>query len=125
MPIPDEYRDICEMLIAGTKEGRVMWTISSGSTISVVLPQFILEIWSGTDENDEKAFVAIGLRTPDKRGLLDNWYVEEGDADFDMMKFLYDTARRHARKIPQKLDTLREILQSGQKIGIDDKDNPK
>jgi len=116
MPIPNDYLDICEMLIAATNEGRVNWT-EVGFTFVVRLPEYRFEIWSGKDEEDEKSFVAVGLKGPGDRGFLDNWYVEEGDKDYDMLFTLFSEARRKARRLPEKLDSLRKLLKSGSTIG--------
>jgi hypothetical protein len=67
MPIPDDYKDICAMLLEATKQGRVNW-LEGGSSFIVRLPEFDFEIWSGIDELDEKRFVAIGLRDCPIRG---------------------------------------------------------
>ena len=101
MPIPDNYREVCEMLLEATNAGRVNWVEEGGSFV-VRLPKYNLDIWSGTDECDEKQFVALGIKDPSGRGYLDNWYVEEGDLDFQILKTLYESAKRHARRVPQK-----------------------
>ncbi len=120
MPIPSEYREICEMLVTATKDGRIAWIEKDGFFI-VRLPDYSLEMWSGTDEN-ETAFVAIGLRDPKERRFFDNWFVADGDADFDMMQALASTVRRQTGQIPQKLDSLRRQLMNGGKIGLDEDD---
>jgi hypothetical protein len=118
MPIPNDYRDICEMLLDATNEGRVNWIEKSSKTFVVRLPEYIFEIWSGTDELDEKIFVAVGLRDYfSESGFLDNWYVEEGDNDFDILLALFSEARRKARRLPEKLDSLRKLLKSDSTIG--------
>lgn len=116
MPIPNDYRDICEMLLDATYEGRVNWT-EVGLSLVVRLPEYKFEIWSGTDNENERAFVAVGLKGHTERGLIDNWYVEEGDNDYDMMFTLFSQARRKARRLPEKLDSLRKLLKSDSTIG--------
>src|SRR5262249_9795725 len=101
MPIPDDYRDICQMLLEATRARRVKW-IEKGGTIAVQLPDFDVEIWSGSDERTDREFVAVSLKESQK--LLDNWYVEEGDEDFAALHDLWDTARRQARGVPKKLE---------------------
>jgi hypothetical protein len=123
MPIPNEYRDICEMLLEATNEGRVAWTEKSG-TLIVRLPEFNLELWSGTDDRDQTDFVAVGLKDPRGQRLIDNWYVQEGDKDFEMLRILNGSALRQVRRISEKLDTLREMLRSGNKVGVEDDDVP-
>jgi len=117
MPIPNDYRDICEMLLEATKKGLVNW-IEEAGTFEVRLPEYNFEIWSGTDELGQRSFVAVGLKDPsERRGLLDSWYVEEGDKDYDLIFALFGEARRKARRLPEKLDSLRNLLKSGSTIG--------
>jgi hypothetical protein len=49
-----------------------------------------------------------------------NWYLEEGDEDFALLQDLWGSARRQARRIPQKLVALRELLKKGGEVGEDD-----
>lgn len=111
MPIPDDYREICEMLLDATRANRVKW-IEARGIIAVKLPKFNLEIWSGTDEAN-KEFVAVGLKDPKDNQLIDNWYLEEGDADFAPLVELWKSARRQARDVPAKLEAIREFLRQG------------
>jgi hypothetical protein len=116
MPIPNDYREICEMLLTATHEKRVTWTEERG-TIAVQLPQFNLEIWSGSDDQTQKEFVGLGLRDPKDKQLVDNWYVEEGDEDFDALLELWRSARRQARGVPDKLEQVRQFLRHGGEVG--------
>lgn len=118
MPIPDHYKDICEMLLEATREGRVKWT-EKGGTIAVAIPDFNVEIWSGSDDRTEREFVAVGLRDPKDQKLVDNWYVEEGDEDFAILLDLWSSARRLARGVPNKLEALRGLLRRGGPVGND------
>lgn len=121
MPIPNEYLDICKMLLEATVHKRVNWVEKAGSFI-VRLPEFNLELWSGTDELSERQFVAMGLKDPKSKGLIDNWYLDENDVDFKTVDALCDAARRQARRIPDKLKALRDLLASDEKVGLDDDD---
>jgi hypothetical protein len=123
MTIPSDYRDICKMLLDATNDDRVSWKIK-GTTLTVLLPEFNLEIWSGTDEADENEFVAIGLRDPLSRKFFDNWHIEEGDDDFKMMAELFSAARRRAHRIPEKLEAFRTLLRTEQRIGKDEGEKP-
>jgi len=117
MTIPKEYHDIFEMLIKATNESRVSWIEKSGSTLAVYLPTIIFEIWGGAND-DNRGFVAAGIRQPIKgQALIDNFYVEEGDTDFEKMNFLFMAAQRQVRQVNQKLEELRLLLKSGQKVG--------
>jgi hypothetical protein len=115
MPIPEDYRDICEMLLDATRRNRVKW-IEKGGSIAVQFAGLNLEIWSGNDELSERAFVAVGLKDS-KSNLIDNWYVEEGDDGFAELHELWSSARRRARDVPKKLEALRKLLRSGGEIG--------
>lgn len=116
MPIPAEYSDIINMLFQATKDCRVAW-IEKDGTFIVQLPEYNLELWNGTDDN-EKAFVAVGLKDPKGRKFFDNWYVEDGDNDFIKLHEFIGVIRRQVRRIPQKLDELRKLLESSETIGI-------
>jgi len=118
MPVPYEYKDICNMLLDATKQGRVNWFERGGSFV-VRLPEFDFEIWSGTDEGNEMRFVAVGLKDPKGRGLLDDWFIEEGSREFEEVSELCDAARRYAHRVSQKLEQMRGLLQSGRRIGMD------
>jgi len=116
MPIPKEYRDICEMLISASEECRVNWVEKAGRAFSVYLPEFIFDIWSGTDEDDE-TFVAIGIRNPNETSFIDSFHLVEGDKDFAILYELWKSVRRQTPKVSQKLEAFREILKAGQQVG--------
>jgi hypothetical protein len=116
MKVPNEYKDICDMLLQATQEGRVKWVDKQG-TMTVCLADFDLEMWSGTDERDTE-FVAMGLRDPQSKKLIDSWYVESGQTDFEMMRDLFAMARRQTGGIAEGLQKLRELLRSGETIGV-------
>jgi hypothetical protein len=123
MPIPDNYRDICEMLLEASNALRVNW-VEEGGFFVVRFPQFDLNIWSGVDRDSEKQFVALGLKEPGGRGLLDNWYVEEGDRDFEALQALYASAKRQSHQVAEKLEELRRVLRGKGKVGLDDTKQP-
>src|ERR1022692_738665 len=119
MPIPYNYRDICEMLMKASHAGRVNW-LDEGDTLVVRLPEYNLNLWRG--EDNAKRFVAFGLKTPGQKGLIDNWYVEDGDADFPALQSLWEAAKHNSRDVAQKLDQLRQLLQGEDRIGLDEAD---
>jgi hypothetical protein len=119
MPIPDNYRDICEKLLEVSEAGRVNW-LEEGATYTVRFPKFNLDIWSGLDMESDKQFVALGLKDPSGGGLLDNWYVDEDDRDFEGLRALYASARRHSSRVRENLEELRRLLGSKDRIGLDD-----
>jgi hypothetical protein len=114
MPIPDNYRDICQMLLEASNAGRVNW-VEDGANFIVRLPQFNVHLWAGVE--DEKRFVAFGLKDPGTKGYLDNWWLEEGDQDFETLQKLYASAKRSANRLPDKLEELRALLKSNNKVG--------
>lgn len=117
MQIPDIYRDVIDGLVQATKEGRVAWAAkSAGSTAFVNLSDFDLEIWGGTDENND-GFVSVGLREKGNREFSDSWYCEQADEDYAKMRDLYTEALRKAKGIDTKLNKLRELLQSKHQVG--------
>lgn len=118
MPIPEDYQDICQMLLDATRQNRVKWE-DEGASIGVRLPDLTIEIWSGTDERSEQEFVGVGLKDPATLRLIDEWYVEDGDKNFVLLHDLWDEARRKARRIPEKLEALRQLLKKGCEIGDD------
>lgn len=105
------------MLIKASDAGRVNWLDEAG-TLVVRLPDYNLNLWSG-EENDTR-FIAFGLKTPGQKGLIDNWYVEEGDEDFAVLQMLWAAARHNSHLIAGKLDELRKLLQGDDKIGLDE-----
>jgi len=119
MPIPSEYRDICDMLLKATNAGRVNWITKEGD-FKVILPEYTFIIWSGTDEESNKEFVAVSLKLPGDRKSIDNWYVEEGDVDFEKLTELVGKARRYAHRVPEKLDSFRKLLKGLAKIGLEE-----
>jgi hypothetical protein len=121
MPIPNEYRDICKMLLDATIHKRVNWVEQAGG-FAVHLPEFNLELWNGTDEQSDRQFVAMGLRDPKGTTLIDSWYLDEADVDFKTVDTLCDAARRQARRVPEKLQGLRDLLTKGKRVGFDEDD---
>jgi hypothetical protein len=116
MPIPREYDDICNMLIPATSQGRVNWFERGGSFV-VRFPGFDFEIWSGTDERGDTRFIAIGLKDPNGRAVYDDWFMSEGTLEFTKLDELYVAARRHANRVPQKLEQMLQLLRQGGPIG--------
>jgi hypothetical protein len=111
MPIPKDYQDICEMLRTSTEAKRLNWVEEKPGNASVKMPDFDVEIWTGSDENG-RDFVALGLRDPEKQQLIDNWWVEEGDPDYTQMWNLWLEIRRQANRVPDKLEALRKALRA-------------
>ncbi|MBN2319304.1 MAG: hypothetical protein JXR49_09520 [Acidobacteria bacterium] len=120
MPIPKEYREICEMLLQATKDRRVNW-FTQGSINAVFFQDFRLELWAGTDEAGNK-FIAMGIRDPKSKNLADDWYVEEKEEEFDLMRNLYDSVRRQTGKVEQRIEELKDSLKAGKSVGISAQD---
>ncbi len=114
MPIPNEYLDVIQMLATATSEARVRWQKTDfGIEVSISGSKF--QLWTGTDENTERGFVAFGIR--EGKALVDSWFVDEGDKDFELTNDLFQSARRQAFGVSQKLDRLKELLARGEPIG--------
>jgi len=115
MSIPNEYRDIVSDLLIATNESRVNWYIDRHD-VQVKLQDAIVKLWSGTDEQTEVPFVSFALS--DLKGkLIDTWFLDQGDNEYDHVFRLYTEAKRKALGIPQKLEKLRAQLKSGGIIG--------
>lgn len=108
MPIPNTYKEIIEMLDAATQDGRVRWKKSNTGGVAVSVPPSRFEVWAGTDDQNGRAFVAFGMR--EGRELVDNWFVEERDEDYELMSELYQNAKRQAFGVTEKLQGLKDLL---------------
>jgi hypothetical protein len=121
MPIPKDYLDIVVKLLDATREGRARWYAGhSGPIITVAGSQFAT--WAGTDEETEVPFVSFALQSP-KGEMLDSWYVDAGDAHYELMSQLYQGALRQARGIPNRLESVKKALETNKVIG-EEKDVP-
>ena len=116
MPIPNDYRDIVDMLLKKTDEGNVYWN-NEKFDISVSIDGSRFGMWAGNDENTEEPFVSFGLQ--DSKGVtLDSWFVEENEgSDYTLMLRFYQAAKRHAAGVPNKLEQLRRSIASSERIG--------
>ena len=119
MAIPNDYREIVNLLVDKTKEGQVNWR-SDRFNIYVFFEGARFIMWAGNDENTDEPFVAFGLG--DKSGAtLDSWFVDEREVpDYSTMFELYKSAKRYAAGVPDKLKKLREGLASSNAIGFSD-----
>jgi hypothetical protein len=116
MSIPSEYRDIIFGLLSATNDSRVNWYIDRHD-VQVKLQDTIIKLWSGTDEQTDVPFVSFAL-SDFKGKLVDTWFLDEGNDDYEHVFRLYTEARRKALGIPQKLENLRAQLKSGGTIGL-------
>jgi hypothetical protein len=115
VPIPTEYSDIINILLEAAREGRVRWQGGRyAAVVSVSGSQFA--IWAGTDEETGDPFVAFALQDPQGESL-DNWYVDQGDVGYEVMRELHQRARRQTQGIPQRLESLKKALKSSKVIG--------
>ena len=115
MPIPKDYIEIIEMLNAATGDGRVRWKKTSGGTISVLVPPSRFDIWAGTDDQNERGFVAFAIR--EASAVVDNWHVDEGDKDYELMSELHKSAKRQAFGVPEKLQSFKDLLAKKGQVG--------
>ncbi|WP_339561021.1 hypothetical protein [Pseudomonas sp. EA_65y_Pfl1_P113] len=116
MSIPSDYREIIHGLLSATAESRVNWYIDRHD-VQVRLQDVIIKLWSGTDEQTDLPFVSFALS--DLKGkIIDNWFLDQGTEDYNIVFKLNSDARRKALGIPQKLDNLRAQLTGGGMIGF-------
>lgn len=115
MPIPSDYRSIVDSLVASTDEGRVLWR-SGKFSIEVSIDGSMFALWAGTDEETGHEFVSFALQDGDGK-VIDSWYVDENEEDYDYMRCLFNSAKRFALGVPQRLAKLQEILTKSQTIG--------
>ena len=116
MAIPNEYRDIVETLATATNEGRVKWAATKfGIEVAVSGSKFV--VWAGTDEEQERGFVSFALSDKDGN-TLDNWYVDEGASEYDLMRSLYAGAKRQAMGIPERLANIRNEINKAEIVGV-------
>ena len=82
------------------EDGRVEWTEASGS-FHVQFPSFRLQIWGGCDETTNTGFVAVALRDNNSE-IVDDWVLEEDDAEFEVLQELLGSAKRRARNVYER-----------------------
>lgn len=122
MGIPSDYYEIVSILSQKTIANQVNWK-GDKFTFYVVYDGARFSIWTGTDEDTEERFVAFGL-SDEKGGQLDSWYVDESDGpDFSIMLSLFNSAKRYASGVPEKLRKLKDALASSNSIGFSDFDD--
>jgi len=115
VPIPKEYKEIIEMLNTATQDGRVRWKQTKGANVAILVPPSEFEIWAGTDDNTERGFVAFGIR--EGHTLVDNWYLDEGDVNYELMSELYQRAKREAFGVSKRLQGIKDLLAKKGPVG--------
>jgi hypothetical protein len=118
MQIPNDYREIVNMLAEKTESGKVHWR-KEKFDISVAIEKSRFSIWAGNDEHTERGFVAFALQDS-KGATVDSWFVEEGDDDYPLMQRFHGAAKRHALGVPAKLRQLAESISNASEIGDSD-----
>lgn len=109
MPIPTDYTKIIDALTANTEAGRLEWKDDSfGYESSINDSRFTT--WSGTDQETEVPFVAFALMD-EKRNILDSWFVEPEDDDYETMRLFHAMAKRHGLRIPARLSRITKALE--------------
>jgi len=104
MPIPADYRDIVSVLAAKTEEGALNWD-DTNLHVSVRVNASVFRLWAGVDEHSDEGFVAFGLF--DNNGkVIDSWYLDESDIEYQGLHRLYRAAKRHAAGVPTLLKDL-------------------
>lgn len=104
MPIPSDYDEIYSVLVEKTEEGALNW-IDNTLFVAVTVDKSMFRIWTGTDEVTDESFVAFGLYDTSGK-VLDSWYLDESDEDYQSVHRLYRAAKRHAAGVPDLLKSL-------------------
>lgn len=118
MSIPSDYRDLLTTLAERTDKGEVKWKLL-GHTVEVLLDQERISMWAGNDERTDEGFVSFALK--DKEGeILDLWYLDADDVDYDYLNRVYLAAKRHALGVPDRLARIRDQIKKSTKIGYDE-----
>ena len=118
MAMPDDYKEILDMLLEAAREGRVKW-LQRGDTFAIRFPEFDFEIWRGFDDERMENFVAVALKDTRGREALDAWVVNDTELEYKVLGDLYDMARRQLNRIPEKLDRMKTYLKSHGPIGLE------
>lgn len=110
MPVPKDYQEIISAIIEKTDQGALDW-IDENLHVSVNVDLSTFRLWSGSDEHTDEGFVAFGLYGASGK-VLDSWYLDESDADYQVVFNLYRAAKRHANGVPSLLHTLTAQISS-------------
>lgn len=121
MPIPNDYRELIITISEATDKGRVKWS-SSSYGYDVRLNDSILTTWDGINEDSERGFVSFAIKDTSGR-ILDSWYVDEGEPDYDLMRSFWGSVKRQALGIGSLLKSIKSAIDSGKIIGEDSKDD--
>ena len=89
--------------------------------IAVAVDKSKFTLWAGTDEHTDEPFVAFGL-ADNKGSVIDSWYVDESDEDYQVVQQLYKAANRHALGVPNRLKELNAIISGLKIVGEPDDD---
>lgn len=118
MPIPSDYDALLKDLSERTDKGQVNWKFER-HTVELILDEERIAVWAGTDEQTEHGFVSFALK--DKHGeMLDSWYLDAGDEDYDFMNRFFLAAKRRALGISHRLARIREKMSKSVVIGDDE-----
>jgi hypothetical protein len=115
MSIPTDYKDLIEELSVATKKGRVLWKVKK-FRMEVTISDTKFSLHQNTNNTTKRSFITLSLLDQNDH-LLDTWDVDEGENDFDLIKDLYDGAKREALSLPERLSSIREELLKSAIIG--------
>jgi hypothetical protein len=104
MPIPNDYRDIVSVLAEKTEQGALSW-VDDTLFVTVEVDKSKFRLWTGVDELTEESFVAFGLYDKNSK-VVDSWYLDESEPDYQSVHRLYRAAKRHAAGVPDLLKSL-------------------
>ncbi|MEM7808559.1 MAG: hypothetical protein AAF561_10635 [Planctomycetota bacterium] len=109
--MPDKYRQLVEVLLEKTAQGKVDWSESARSSFSFSTDSRSINILDWYDDDAERFSYSLSIR--DELGNIIDSFVASPSADgFDLLQSLHDAARRSARDIEQTINDLLGVLQA-------------
>jgi len=112
--IPNQYRELFDVLATKTTRGEVNWTKSVRRDAYVVsFAQFGLSMYLGNDEQGS-TFILFKLIN-DQRQDADSFFIDESEAEWEAAFQLYSGAKRKAQRIDLTID---KVLEELKKPGI-------
>lgn len=116
MSIPNEYRNVLQLLLQASKQARVRWQEDAAERFFVALEKFSVRVREWFTEVD--AYVVVELINA--RGEeMDRFTVSKQDADYETVSSLCRAAQHSARNIDEAIRQLEEELSTDGTIGLE------
>lgn len=118
MPIPEQYKNLIELLYAKSEKGHANWgELPDEHAFYVSFGEFSITTRVLYNDNDEPYGVTIGLLNAEG-DAIDSFEVFERDArDYLRMIALNDMARRKSRRIDEAIERLTAALGKEGEVG--------